>query len=329
MLKMPLAQSNSSGAAGLVERFRYLIDLFQMRWRGRGHFDVQPTLDRIREYTIIAAKHGIKLEEAQILEIGFGQRPYLGITFYGMGFDYRGIDLDLPIFPPSLLKFFRLYRANGLLRLFKTLVRFYLFDRAEYNALLNFFGLDVRSVAQAKLFVQANAAQISIGQLFLDAQSLMVLPPPLVVVSESVFEHIPYYDLVKILQNLKLFSDSSSRPLLVLTRPTIWTGICGSHLTEWYHHNVNSSTTKRSQPWEHLRLNRFVADTYLNKLSRSDFRNLFEDAGYVICAETIEHPNLGASYLEDPSLRQELAGWADEELLSNEVMFELVPKPSE
>jgi hypothetical protein len=113
--------------------------------------------------------------------------------------------------------------------------------------------------------------------------------------------------------------------LLVLTRPTIFTGICGSHLTEWYHHNVYSSKPKKSEPWEHLRKKRFAADTYLNRLTRAEYRELFKDSGYNIKDETVEHLGLGSKFLDNPALRAELSDWSDEELLSNEVMFELVP----
>jgi hypothetical protein len=96
-------------------------------------------------------------------------------------------------------------------------------------------------------------------------------------------------------------------------------------LSEWYHHNVYSSKPKRSNPWEHLRKKRFVADTYLNCLSRAEFRDLFKSCGYRIAAETVEHPGLGSEFLVDPALRSELSEWSEDELLSNEVMFELVP----
>ena len=107
----------------------------------------------------------------------------------------------------------------------------------------------------------------------------------------------------------------------------MFTGICGSHLTEWYYHNVYSSKKKKSEPWEHLRKKRFDADTYLNCLSRQEYRDLFVAAGYSIVSETVEHSGLGKEYLRDVALRSELSGFSDEELLSNEVMVELVISP--
>ena len=320
---MKKRESNSSGRAGAFERLRYLIDLFMMRWRGRGRFDNKRNRDRVREYHQIAGCHGIDLKAAQVLEIGVGQRPYLGITLLGMGYRYRGIDLDLPIYPPTFAKIRHLYRANGALRMAKTLSRYFLFDRPEYQSLFNDLGLSPRQVQKSELFVQGNAALVDLRVICPAAESCPQMP--LVVISESVFEHIPSRDLSLILENLRTYAARSNRPLLILSRPTIFTGICGSHLTEWYHHNVYSKKAKRSEPWEHLRKRRYVADTYLNQLTRADYRHLFEACGYVIYSETVENPGLGAEYLHEPALREELAAWSEDELLSNEVMFELIP----
>ena len=43
----------------------------------------------------------------------------------------------------------------------------------------------------------------------------------------------------------------------------------------------------------------------------------------------MENPGLGADYLHESALREELAAWSDDELLSNEVMFELIPATGE
>jgi hypothetical protein len=327
---MKTKQSNSSGTVDIFDRARYLIDLFRMRWRGRGNFDNRAQLRLVDEYMVMASKHGINLAQAKVLEIGVGQRPYLGITLHGLGYDYCGIDLDVPIFPPSAGKAWRLYRANGLLRLLKTLVRYYLFDQPEYAKLLSSLGLKPRDLVGSSIFIQANAACVDLNSLLAEPASVEVADHasrPLVVISESVFEHIPRIDLVSILNNLKAFALASRRPLLLLTRPTIYTGICGSHLTEWYHHAVYSTKHKRSQPWEHLRLNRFTADTYLNRLSLADYRKLFIECGYAITRESVKHPGLGDVFLQDPLTRSELAAWSDEELLSNDIMFEIVPVP--
>ena len=320
-------QSNSSARASLIDRLKYLWDLFMMRYRGRRRFDNSKNIARASEYVNISQRHGINLQSAQILEIGVGQRPYLGITLLGLGFDYCGLDLDQPIYPPSLGKLVSLYKANGGLRLLKTLLRFYLFDRKEYAALFRQLRLSPDTVRRSGVFVQANAATINLGVLLSkrDMHEACLAKIPLVIVSESVFEHVPLLELEQILLNIKGYALNAGRRLLLLARPTVYTGICGSHLTEWYHHNVYSNVDKKSEPWEHLRKNRFSADTYLNCMTRADYRTLFARIGFQVLGETVEHPGLGQEFLLDPQLRSELSCYPDDELLSNEVMFELVP----
>jgi hypothetical protein len=322
---MKSRQSNSSGKVSAIDRARYLYDLFIMRWRGRsGGFNNSQFLRRIAEYEALASKQGIDLKASQILEIGVGQRPYLGITFFGLGYHYNGIDLDQPIYPLTLSTAWRAYHANGFLRLAKALIRYFLFDQQEYSSLFKQLGLSPESVERAGIFVRADAASLDLALLTNSSAPTASRQMPLVVVSESVFEHIPRADIARVLQNIRHHAEVSGRELLILTRPTIFTGICGSHLTEWYHHNVYSSKPKRSDPWEHLRKKRFRADTYLNRLSRDDYRNLFQSCGYKIVAESVKHPGLGSEFLVDPVLRNELSEWSEDELLSNEVMFELV-----
>jgi hypothetical protein len=324
---MRSTNSNSSEQLSPIERLRYLWDLFKMRYRGRKSFDNSRNLARISEYSAISNSHGISLDKSQILEIGIGQRPYLGITFLGLGYNYIGIDLDQPVYPPSLSKFFNIYKSNGGLRMLKTLVRYFAFDRKEYSSLFQSLNLTPRQVRQSRVLIQANAADVSLDGILCHSAHQRVnsglADVPLVVISESVFEHIPIIDLEQILANLREYAERSRRRVLVLTRPTVFTGICGSHLTEWYHHAVYSKAPKQSEPWEHLRKKRFFADTYLNRLSRSDYRALFSRLGFDLVNETVESPSLGSEFLSDQSLRQELADYSDEELLSNEVMFEL------
>ena len=74
---MKSTNSNSSERLNPVERWRYLWDLFIMRYRGRNCFDNSKNLARISEYAAIASSHGIALDASQILEIGIGQSDEL------------------------------------------------------------------------------------------------------------------------------------------------------------------------------------------------------------------------------------------------------------
>ena len=244
----------------------------------------------------------------------------------GLGYNYLGVDLDQPIYPPSIQKFAQIFHANGGLRSLETIFRYFLFDRAEYSALFNSLDLSPERFINSNAFVQSNAAHLDLLDVLSRSdhhEPQEASKTPLVIVSESALEHIPVDDLEQFFRNLVEYSISNNRQILLLLRPSIFMGITGSHLTEWYHDNVYSTAPRKSEPWEHLRKNRFQADTYLNCLSRSDYRALFERTGLNLVNETVEYPAFGAEFLLDESLRQELAAYPDEELLSNEVMFEL------
>ena len=81
---------------------------------------------------------------------------------------------------------------------------------------------------------------------------------------------------------------------------------------------------RKSEPWEHLRKKRYQADTYLNQLSRAQFRELFGKR-FDILEERVQFPDLGREYLS-PAVRDELSAYDEEELFSNQVMFVLRKK---
>ena len=113
---------------------------------------------------------------------------------------------------------------------------------------------------------------------------------------------------------------------LALVRPNVFTGISGGHLAGWSVESLldRPEEPRRSAPWEHLRSGRFEPNTFLNRLSRAEYRRLFAEHGFEVVAEHPRYPALGASWLTE-SLRAELADWPDEELFSNQVLFVLSP----
>jgi hypothetical protein len=91
------------------------------------------------------------------------------------------------------------------------------------------------------------------------------------------------------------------------------------HLVEWYAHQVSKQRPRSTEPWEHLRKRRHVANTYLNKLPRSWYREMFAQHLGVV-QENVQRPELGREWLT-PEVRQELAEWSEDELFSNKVQF--------
>ena len=73
-----------------------------------------------------------------------------------------------------------------------------------------------------------------------------------------------------------------------------------------------------------MRKNRHPANTYLNKLSRADYRELFS-THFDILEETCVRPDMGSPFMT-PEIRQELSHYRDEELFSNRVIFLLRPR---
>ena len=57
----------------------------------------------------------------------------------------------------------------------------------------------------------------------------------------------------------------------------------------------------------------------------ADYRDCSQPAGINIVRKTVENPNAGGEFLKNAALREELAKWPNDELLSNEIMCELIP----
>lgn len=254
---------------------------------------------------------GRSFAEARVFEIGFGAQPFRLIALMSMGIRVSGIDLDLPMLRFSPWNLARICKRNGFERALKTGIRSLLFDRRDYanlKAALNRRGSSLR----------INAADLMVG----DATTCDFGTEPLdLVYSQDVFEHIPLAGIENIMTRLAAQLAPGS---LALITPNIFTGITGGHLPEWYWDSEDNDSPRQSEPWEHLRKERFEANTYLNRLSRKDYREVFS-RHFEILEENVQAPNLGRHRLT-PEIKAELAQWDDEELFSNTVQFVLRPK---
>jgi hypothetical protein len=141
--------------------------------------------------------------------------------------------------------------------------------------------------------------------------------------SEDVFEHISREGLSALVG----WMANALRPKgLALIRPMVFTGICGGHHLEWYPHTHGLQMSRRTEPWEHLRKNRFPANTFLNRLTRKDYVDIFETHFRILENEAMK-PNLGEQFMTS-QIRAELSEYGDDELFSNSVRFVLEPKQS-
>lgn len=76
-------------------------------------------LDSVEEYAHYSESYAEKpLNQAKILEIGFGARPYRLIYLMSLGMDIVGVDLDRPSLAGKPAELVSIYCTNGLERCF-------------------------------------------------------------------------------------------------------------------------------------------------------------------------------------------------------------------
>ncbi len=288
-----------------------LLQLYRREARAGVEFD--SLLAELDEYDELLRRHaGIALADAKVFEIGFGARPYRQMALQSMGIDVRGVDAEAPALSGGPSHYAEMLRRNGAERAAKSLVRHALFDRGEERALdraLHRRGLR-RRLDPSRLLV-ADAGTIELQESALD-----------LVFSEDVFEHIERETLGRVVANMARWLRPGG---VALIRPNVFTGITGGHLIEWSRRALRQPPAhRRSEPWEHLRQRRYAPNTYLNEMTRTDYRTLFAPY-FEIVAERVTQPSLGREHLDERA-RAELERWPEEELFSNQTLFVLRPR---
>ncbi|CAN5902958.1 hypothetical protein BH23ACT2_BH23ACT2_30160 [soil metagenome] len=301
---------SSPAGASLATKVRENAKLFGEYRRGdRARSYLDSVFAELDEYPALAAAHGaVPLTEARILEIGFGARPYRLMGLLRQGLDATGVDMEVPVLDGSAAELRRILATNGAERAAKSAVRHLLFDRRQRQ------DFDQRTRARGwnhpvdrSRFVVDDAANLRLGEHSLD-----------LVVSEDVFEHIEVGALRRLVTHMRGWLAPEG---IAFVRPNVFTGITGGHLIEW---DDPSPGQRHSEPWEHLRQQRFRPNSYLNQLRLDDYRELFAEH-FVILDERVKRPDLGRDHLS-ANIRAELADYADEELFSNQVLFVLRPR---
>lgn len=303
---IPLSQKLKEWSAHLMMRLKVLTS----------PRDFSSLFGEFEEYDRYVRKYtGRGLRDVRMLEIGFGARPNRLIALSSMGINVTGVDMDTPMLRGSPRELLNAFRTNGLERAIKSAVRFYLFDwheRYHLNKKLKSLGYILKIMPER--FIISDASSEHFYQT-IDEKTLDLI------LSEDVFEHIPMTSLEGLVPKIASWLKPDG---IALIRPCIYTGIAGGHDVEWYPHRVGQVMPRRSEPWEHLRKRRFPANTYMNELTRENYRQLF-NKHFEILAEVEKRPGLGKEYLTT-DVRRELADYPDDELLSNEVLFVLRPK---
>lgn len=314
-----MARSNSQfSEVTLLERVAYLWRLLSINFERRHLINdiFEACANDLDFYQrAFSAETGRDLREARILEIGYGQRPFRLIMLHSIGYDVRGVDLDRPLLSLNPVKLVSVLRTNGALRATKSLVRCIAFDRAHYRAFDAFirerYGKPL-SLAPETMLV-GNAASP-------DVWSRAGRPLDFVY-SDNVVEHIPRDQLAAVLAQM---SDSMSDRGLAVIAPMVYTGIAGGHHLGWGPHEVDVDDLTRGPAWGHLTGESRPADTYLNKMTLRDYRELFSER-FDIVREQRSLGDIGRRHLT-AERRQRLRGFSDEELFSNHIRFVLRKK---
>lgn len=303
-------QSSISGVPITVKVAEWLKQL-RYHWQDSSPFadrDFSWLADELARFDDHAWKRvGKPLADCRTLEIGFGPRPYRLLGLHAAGVDVVGCDIDSPVL--SSRDLLTALRVNGYQRALKSAVRYFSFDVAENRKFKRFLS---QEYGQSPTFprerlVVADAASKEFWNHY---------PGPYdFIYSDDVFEHISHKDVRFVAERL---ANALSADGLALISPMIWTGIKGGHYVEYYDYQ-GGQPPSGPPPWAHLRTDQYPVNTYLNHLTRCDYRKIFGEFLDIVDEEEID-PGLGQELLT-PELRSELGGYSDEELLSNKVSF--------
>jgi SAM-dependent methyltransferase len=284
----------------------------QYRAAARSGQSFEGLFEEIAEYdTLLRELTGTTLAEAAVFEIGFGARPYRQIVLQSLGVNVRGVDAEVPVVSSRPSEFVHMLRRNSAERVAKSLVRHIVFDRGENR------DLD-RALRRRGFTRQLNPARLIVA----DVCDVEIEPRSLdLVISEDVFEHLQRDTLERAVAAMARWLRPTG---IALIRPNVFTGITGGHIVEWSRHALrHPPPNRRSEPWDHLRQRRFKPNTYLNELTRAEYRRAF-GVHFEILAERVTAPDLGRNYF-DSRVQAELADWPEEELFSNQTLFVLRP----
>ena len=152
-------------------------------------------------------------------------------------------------------------------------------------------------------FVVADAADLDLPEGSID-----------LIYSEDVFEHIERGSLERVVEKMAGWLTPTG---LAPGAPERLHGDHGRAPGGVVPESFAKPGGRRSEPWEHLRARRRHANTYLNELTRADYRALFS-RGFEVLEEVVRLPDLGREFMT-PEIAAELSAFGDDELFSNQV----------
>jgi SAM-dependent methyltransferase len=287
----------SAQPIGLGRRLAASVELFQQYVSGVSG-KASDAVALHRELAAVLAPV-CDVRKARILEAGCGQMASQTAMFAADGATVTGIDIEIPTYHMGFRTLCDVMRYNGFERAVKSAIRHGFFDgsyrsalNAEYGAPISHDRLDVRRMSVTHLTFEAATFDF--------------------VFSSAVFEHVD--DVAAGLRevNRVLKPDGVARIYVDL-----FPSLGGGHHPEWA--EPDTSRPRRVPPWDHLRDNRYPANSFLNRLRLGDYRRLFQEH---LKANREHSYEQGAEHLT-PELFAELSGkgYTREDLLTRSVVF--------
>jgi hypothetical protein len=251
------------------------------------------------------------LSDARIFEIGFGVRAYHLRALLALGADAWGVDAEVPLLTGALSEYGAIVRRNGWERFLKTVIRHAIFDRRKESEFAH--AVEHKGVTLAPPDVHR----------FLWGDAAACEPPGKfdLIYSIAVFEHMTRQAIEKLVPRMATWLQPAG---VAVIRPDVFTGLHGGHLREWDEETLHTKMQRRSEPWEHLRKKRYVANTTLNEMARSEYEDIFNRHFHIL--EIIEGPRGHAPEWLTPEVRMELSDYSEQDLLDATPTFVMRPR---
>lgn len=280
-------------------KMEFILSLFRAHRKGVFLEAKQAVADHLRLIHFFERYVPIPFEKTKILEIGCGQRAIQTILFHTDGADVIGIDLEIPTYRMNLSVFLRILRQGGFERALKSFTRHLLFDRDYLSEISTSYGKPV-------LLNGVETRIMDATRMAFDSESFDFI------FSRSVLEHVD--DVAAAAREInRLLRPDGISVLFIHLFPCL----SGGHCHAWGH--PDPSSPPGVPPWDHLRDQRFPADSYLNRLTIGQYRRIFRDAMEVVNEETFTE---GEAFLTR-EIEEELKakGYTREDLLTSTLLL--------
>jgi len=221
---------------------------------------------------LLTSSTGRHVRAARVLEVGCGQRAVMPLLFAAKGAEASAVDVEIPTYDMSMTSFFAVLRHNGLHRAVKSVIRHVLFDRAFFSGLAQACDVVLQPFPDIDVQVM-DAARAELPRDRFD-----------IVFSFNVLEHM--VDVESAIKNMNATLKPDGVGFVTVH---LFPSLSGGHCMDWQY-ALDPTCPEWGipadvPPWDHLRGNRFPADSFLNRLRLGEYRRIFHEETVVVAEE--------------------------------------------